>query len=68
MSKKLLKGVERFIEYIKRTYKNKLYALALIGIGVLSVLVLNEGTFFVAMLMMGLPLFFTKEDVFEQRD
>lgn len=68
MSKKLLKGMERFIEYIKRTSKNKLYALALIGIGALSVLVLNEGTFFVAMLMMGLPLFFTKEDVFEQRD
>lgn len=61
MSKKLLKGVESFIEYIKRTSKNKRYALALIILGLLS----GEGTFLVAMLMMGLPLFFTKENIFE---
>ena len=65
MSKKLLKRMESFINYIKRTSKNKRYALALIGLGLLSVPVAEDGTYLFVMLMIGLPLFLTKENIFE---
>ena len=42
--------------------KNKIYSLILIGIGALSVLIENDGTFFIFSLMLGLPLFFSKEN------
>ena len=42
--------------------KNKLYSLILIGIGALSVLIEYDGTFFIFSLMLGLPLFFAKEN------
>ncbi len=41
--------------------KNKLYALILIGIGWLSIIPERDGTFLVFALMLGLPLFFSKE-------
>lgn len=42
--------------------KNKLYALILIGIGWLSIIPERDGTFLVFALMLGLPLFFSKEN------
>lgn len=42
--------------------KNKIYSLILIGIGALSVLIEYDGTFFIFSLMLGLPLFFAKEN------
>ncbi len=42
--------------------KNKLYSIILIGIGALSVLIEYDGTFFILTLMLGLPLFFAKEN------
>jgi hypothetical protein len=42
--------------------KNKLYSLILIGIGALSVLIEYDGTFFIFSLMLGVPLFFAKEN------
>ena len=42
--------------------KNKLYSLVLIGIGALSVLIEYDGTFFIFALMLGLLLFFAKEN------
>jgi hypothetical protein len=42
--------------------KNKIYSLILIGIGALIVLIGYDGTFFIFTLMLGLPLFFTKEN------
>ena len=42
--------------------KNKLYSINLIGIGALSVLIEYDGTFFIFSLMLGLPLFFAKEN------
>ena len=42
--------------------KNKLYSLIIIGIGALSVLIEYDGTFFIFALMLGLPLFFAKEN------
>lgn len=51
--------------YIERTNKNKRYALTMFVIGILSVNVIGEGTFLAAMLLLGLPLFFTKENIFD---
>lgn len=42
--------------------KNKLYALVLILIGVVPILIDQDGTFFIFALMFGVPLFFAKEN------
>lgn len=42
--------------------RNKIYSLILIGIGALSVLIEYDGTFFIFALMLGLPLFFSREN------
>ena len=42
--------------------KNKIYSLILIGIGALSVYIEYDGTFFIFALMIGLPLFFSREN------
>lgn len=42
--------------------KNKLYSLLLVIIGALSILIEYDGTFFILALMIGLPLFFAKEN------
>jgi hypothetical protein len=42
--------------------RNKIYSLILIGIGALSVLIEYDGTFFIFSLIIGLPLFFAKEN------
>lgn len=42
--------------------KNKVYSLILIAIGALSILIEYDGTFFIFTLMLGIPLFFSKEN------
>lgn len=42
--------------------RNKIYSLILIGIGALSAPIEYDGTFFIFTLMIGLPLFFAKEN------
>lgn len=42
--------------------RNKLYSLVLILIGVVPILIDQDGTFFIFSLMLGLPLFFAKEN------
>ena len=42
--------------------KNKIYALILIGLGALSILIEYDATFFVFTSMIGIPLFFAKEN------
>lgn len=42
--------------------KNKLYSLILIAIGVLPILLDRDGTFLIFALMLGIPLFFAKEN------
>jgi len=44
--------------------KNKLHALLLVIIGTLSIFIEYDGTFFIFALMIGLPLFFAKENWF----
>lgn len=46
----------------QKLLKNKLYALLLVMIGALSIFIEYDGTFFIFTLMIGLPLFFAKEN------
>jgi hypothetical protein len=46
----------------RKLLKNKLYSLVLILIGLVSILIERDGTFFIFALMIGLPLFFAKEN------
>lgn len=58
MSKK-----ERFARYMARTIKNKLYAIILIMLGVITVKIDGDATFLVLALMGGIPLFFARDRV-----
>lgn len=42
--------------------KNKIYSLILVGLGALSILIEYDATFFVFTSMIGIPLFFAKEN------
>lgn len=42
--------------------KNKIYSFLLILLGALSILIEYDGTFFIFTLMLGIPLFFSKEN------
>jgi len=46
----------------KELLKNKLYALLLVIFGALSIPIEYDGTFFIFALMLGLHLFFAKEN------
>lgn len=46
----------------KELLKNKIYSLLLILIGVVPILIDRDGTFFIFTLMLGLPLFFAREN------
>ncbi len=46
----------------KELLKNKLYSVAMIFLGALSIPIEYDATVFVFTLMMGLPLFFAKEN------
>lgn len=50
------------IMWRKETIKNKIYALVLIGIGALSILPENDATAFIFFCLIGVPLFFAKEN------
>lgn len=64
--KKLLNNYKRnFVNYMVKTIRNKLFALAMIILGIVSVPVLEEGTFLLLSMLMGLALFFAKDDIFE---
>ena len=64
--KKLLNNYKRnFVNYMVRTIRNKLFALAMIILGIVSVPVLEEGTFLLLSMLMGLALFFANDDIFE---
>ena len=49
------------VRYFERTYKNKLFAIALFAMGYSSMFLDGDCTFFVFMLIFALPLFFTSE-------
>lgn len=46
----------------KETIKNKIYALVLIGTGFFSIFLENDSTVFIFFCLIGVPLFFAKEN------
>lgn len=47
-----------------RTLKNKLYAIAMIIVGLLPLMISNDISVLVFMTFIAIPMFFTKEDIF----
>ena len=62
MNKKTNEHMNRFKKYIRRTYKNKLCALALIILGLIFTSVSNDITVLVFLSILGVPLFFAKKN------
>ena len=52
--------MKQIVRNIKRTYKNKIVALAILGIGMIPVWFFNDGTFLLFALIIFVPLFFAK--------
>lgn len=50
-----------FKRYLRRTYKNKLCALAMFIVGLLTMKITGNGLFMLYVLVFALPTFFTKE-------
>lgn len=55
-------NTKRKVRRRHNTLNNKLFSVALVGLGALTVPIENDATFLVFMLMIGLPLFFSKEN------
>jgi len=47
-----------------KTWTNKVYSLILMAVGVISIFIESDATAFVMALMMGIPIFFAKENLF----
>lgn len=59
------RNMKRFVRYMRRTLRNKIAALGLIGLGAVTLPICDgDGTFFVVTLIMGACLFFANEDCF----
>ena len=58
-------NMSRLKRYFRRTLKNKLWAMSLIGIGVISLIFSkdNDGTILVLTMILGLPIFFSNENM-----
>lgn len=64
MNKKTSKYLKMFIDYIRRTFKNKLCAILMLIVGMLTANVSGDSTFLILMLLIGVPLFFANKDWF----
>ena len=60
--KKMKKYIRKIYRYFKETYKNKLVALALTALGVITGIIGNDFTFLVWLLIFIIPLTFAKEN------
>lgn len=56
------KYITSVILYLRETWKNKICALALIGIGVLTTVLSGDATALVFLLMFAIPLFLSFEN------
>ena len=55
------KNRRKFVRYIRRTFVNKVCAVALALIGTLVTMLDGDATFLVLALMIGVPMFFAHE-------
>mgnify|MGYP006898653564 CR=1 FL=1 len=56
------RAIESFIKYIRRTWKNKLIAMALVCIGMAGVVLESDATALVLMLLLAVPMFFSRKN------
>ena len=61
---KFVRGLKRFVMYLRRTYKNKILALMLIllGIGCLKIDLIEGAGAFIMTLVFAVPLFITNKN------
>lgn len=59
--------MKKLMNNIRKTFKNKIFGIGLFIIGLLSNILLEDGTFLLLSIFMTLALFFAKENVFEMR-
>ena len=62
MNTEIGRRIYRFKRNMRRTYKNKLCAIALLFAGMLPVWLANDGTALILMLVIAIPLFFSKKN------
>lgn len=51
------------IKNLRRTWKNKVAALAMAFVGYLSIFIDNDATAFVFILLLAIPVFFAKDNI-----
>lgn len=56
-----MKTTNKFVRYMTKTYKNKLAALAIIAVGILSLVLDHDATLLVFGTIFAIPLFLTKK-------
>ena len=61
MKKKIVRMSKAFVRHMFKTFKNKIFAVALMILGYASTLVDGDATFFVMTIIFGLPLIFAKD-------
>ena len=61
------KYITSVVLYLKETWKNKLFAMALIAGGMIPVILEKDGTFLIIMMFFAIPLFLTVEDKFTRK-
>lgn len=60
----MLRILQKIVQNIIRTYKNKLWALALLVIGFITMKVSNDSTVMILLAVFSVTLFFSKENYF----
>lgn len=55
--------MKRFVKYIRRTYKNKLAAIAALALGIGIMKLTGEGTLFIVACIASIGLFFANGDL-----
>ena len=60
----MLRILQKIVQNIIRTYKNKLWALALLVIGFITMKVSNDSTVMILLAVFSATLFFSKENYF----
>lgn len=58
--------MRKVVNNVRRTIKNKLCAIGLIIIGLLSLRIDGDGTFLLLTILIGLGLIFIEEDIFQR--
>lgn len=64
MNKQFSKYLRRFIKYMRNTWKNKVAAITLFGLGYFIVFATGELVLMVLAVVFGIPLFLTNENCF----